>query len=63
MISWRNIDVPFSELERRRWKRLMCDAARSGETCTGYSQGDDDEPCDVCKECDILDIDVMERSA
>ena len=63
MISWRNVDVHFSESERRRWKRIMCDAARNGGTCTGYSQVDDDEPCDVCKECDMLDIETMEQES
>ena len=60
MIHWKDIDQPMTDKEKRKWKRNMCAAALWGNgRCEGYSgSADDDEPCEVCKACDKLGIEV-----
>lgn len=56
MIRWSQLEHHMTRKEQRRWKREMC--AKS-ETCDGYSISElDDEPCEICKACDKLRIEV-----
>ena len=58
MIHWSQLEHQMTLKEQRIWRREMC--AKS-ETCDGYSRSEfDDEPCDVCKVCDKLRIEVSE---
>lgn len=62
MIRWKDIDPPMSVREQGRWRRSMCHAAtQANGLCMGYARSDhDDEPCEVCKACDKLGIEVGE---
>jgi hypothetical protein len=62
MIRWSDIeprDEEPSDAEKRWWRRNMCECADwRGGLCGGYANGDDDEPCEICKACDRLGIEV-----
>lgn len=62
MIHWKEVEPPMTRGEQRRWLRTMCKpAALDNGLCEGYSRrADDDEPCEVCKACDKLGIEVKE---
>jgi hypothetical protein len=56
MIRWQELDTPVSKSSQRRWRRDCCPYARREPdgTCLGLDNGEDDEPCDICKVCDKL---------
>ena len=60
MIRWKELDAPVAEPDQRRWRRNLCAALPSQPdgTCLGYANNVDDEPCDICKVCDRLGIEV-----
>lgn len=62
MIRWtelKSYGVVMPDTERRRWIRTMCrNAYKHDGLCDGYADGNDDEPCEICKVCDKLGIDI-----
>ena len=60
MIHWKEVQQLMAKKERERWRRAMCGSAMwDNGRCEGYSGSvDDDEPCEVCKACDKLEIEV-----
>lgn len=60
MIRWSELDIPINQSLQRRWRMEFCPYAIrvSDGTCLGLDNGDDDEPCEICKACDKLGIEV-----
>ena len=60
MIRWSELDISINQSLQRRWRREYCPYATKGPdgTCLGLDNGEDDEPCDICKVCDRLVIEV-----
>ena len=60
MIRWGELDTPIDQSSRRRWRRDFCSYAmrEPDGTCLGLGDGEDDEPCSICKVCDKLGIEV-----
>ena len=61
MISWKDMpDLGYTEADRRRWRKRLCaHASHTGDgRCLGYSARLDDEPCEICKCCTELGIEV-----
>ena len=62
MIRWSELDAPIDQSLQRRWRSEFCSYATKEPdgTCLGLDNGEDDEPCDICKVCDKLGIEVDE---
>ncbi len=60
MIRWSELAEPIDQSSQRRWRRDCCPYARREPdgTCLGLDNYEDDKPCDICKACDRLGIEV-----